>query len=179
MKKNNLDNAELTKTQRLAGNLTAGFFIIACGIFLLLVGVKVIPLNVYELIVPSLLATVGLVLGITGLIQINTVSLWCSFAFLVPSIVSLLVVFTPLKYSQLYPMYIAIPAIASLFTMLMSREFSDHLKVILLFGVLALIFFLASFKILHWAVILPLLVVFIGLIIVYVAVKSAKNEENE
>lgn len=169
---------EITPLQRRAGNILAGVFVLACGIFLLLCGLKVIPLPVSKIIVGSLLCTVGLVLLSTGIVQKNPVSLWLSFVFLLPALVELLTKATPLTYSQLYPIYISIPAYASFFTMLMSHEWYDHFKVILLFGALSVIFGLQAGGI-GWSIVLPVLVIFIGALIIYFAIKKSKGDKNE
>lgn len=176
---NNLENMEeLTPKQRMAGNIIAGVFVIACGVFLLLCGVGVIALSVSKVVVGCLLCTVGLVLLSAGLIQKNSVSLWLSFAFLLPALVELLVKATSITYSQAYPIYISIPAVASLFTMLLSHEWMDHLKIILFFGILAGLFTIQACGI-GWSIVLPLLVIYIGLMIVYIAVRSGKQKDEE
>ena len=160
-----MEELVLTRKQRLAGNLTAGAAVIAAGLVLLLAGADVIKADVKVLTAPVLLSAVGLSLLVTALIQRNVVSLWVSFAFTVPALVSFLAAFTSVGYKELYPLYIAIPAIASLFTMPMSRSFGDHGKVVLLFG--------------GWGVGGPLLIVYVGLLIVYAALKSHKKETKE
>ncbi len=175
---NQNEEMELTKGQRMAGNIIAGAYTVAVGIFLLIVGLGVINgLTIKNTALPAILLTVGLVFITTAIIQTNTVSLWLSFAFTVPAIVSFLNNFTDLSYAQLYPLYIAIPAIASLFTMIMSRAYRDHLKTIIFFGLIAIIFALDSVFNVGWGVVIPALVVFVGLMIVYAAVKINKSEE--
>jgi membrane protein len=177
--KNNRDEFELTKGQKLAGNMIAGAYTVACGVFLLVVGLGSIEgLTVSNTALPTILLTVGLVFLTTAIIQTNTVSLWLSFAFIVPAVVSYLNNFTPLGYAQLYPLYIAIPAIASLFTMLMSRSYRDHLKAVLFFGVIAGIFAIESSGAAGWGVVVPVLVVFVGLMIVFTALKLNKSEDD-
>lgn len=78
------DELNLTRKQRLAGNLTAGGCVIVAGLILLLAGTGVIPASVRQLAVPVLLSAVGAALLLTALIQRNSVSLWISFLFLVP-----------------------------------------------------------------------------------------------
>ena len=174
--KNNSDDYELTKGQKLAGNIIAGSYTVACGVFLLIVGLGLIDgLTVSNTALPTILLTVGLVFLTTAIIQTNTVSLWLSFAFIVPAVVSYLNNFTPLAYAQLY---IAIPAIASLFTMLMSRSYRDHLKAVFFFGIIAGIFAIESSGAAGWGVVVPVLVVFVGLMIVFTALKLNKSEDD-
>lgn len=172
---------ELTRAQKLVGNIIAGVCIIACGLLLLLVGLGVIGgVSVRQLALPTVLLTVGLVFFATAIVQRNSVSLWISFAFIVPAVVSYLNNFTALSYSQLYPLYVAIPAICSLFTMPMSGVNRDHLKVILLFGVIAGLLALNSFLGVRWGIVLPILLVFVGLCIVLTAFLSRRRKtDNE
>lgn len=174
-----MEELVLSRRQRLAGNVTTGALVIAAGIILLLSGTGVIKADISVLAVPVLLAAIGLSLLFAAIIQRNTVSLWISFAFTVPSLVSFIVGFTETGYGELYPLYIAIPAIASFFTMLMSRNFRDHIKAVLFFGVTAALFALNSSGLVGWGVALPLIIVYVGLIIVYFAVASAKMETKE
>ena len=173
------DELNLTRKQRLAGNLTAGGCVIAAGLILLLAGTGVIPASVRQLAVPVLLSAVGAALILTALIQRNSVSLWISFLFLVPALVSFLAAFTPAGYAQLYPLYIAAPAIASLCTMPMSGSYAAHGKSMLFFGLIAGLFGLESSGLVGWGVVLPLVVVFVGLMVVYVAVMLARKEKSE
>ncbi len=173
----NIEDLEITDKQRFAGNITAGAVTVLCGVFLLLCGLNVIPLSVPKILLGSLLLSVGIVLLSTGLIQKNTVSIWLAFAFLTPAIVEFTAKYTAAGYDVLYPMYIAIPAIGSFFTMLYSRCVKSHIFVILLFGVTAFLFSLNSSGLLGWSVVLPIIIVFAGLAIILYTVKLFKDEE--
>ena len=175
----NIEDFEITRSQRLAGNITAGAVTVLCGLFLLLCGVGVIPLSVQKIVLGSLLLSVGLVFLITGFIQKNTVSIWLSFVFITPAVVEFLAKFTPAGYDSLYPMYIAVPAISSFFTMLYSRCFRSHIFVILLFGITAFLFSLNSSSLLGWAVVLPMIIVFAGLIIILYTLKLFKEDPED
>ena len=175
----NIEELEVSKKQRFAGNITAGVVVVICGLFLLLCGVGVIPLQVKKIIIGSLLLSVGLVLLITGIIQKNTVSIWLAFVFLTPALVEFLAKYTSAGYRNLYPLYIAIPAICSFFTMLYSRCWRAHIFVILLFGVTAGLFSLRSSGLLSWSIVLPIIVVFVGLAIILYTVKLFKEEPED
>ncbi len=173
----NMEDFEITDKQRFAGNITAGAVVVLCGLFLLLCGLNVIPLSVPKILLGSLLLSVGLVLLCTGLIQKNTVSIWLAFAFLTPAAVEFSAKFTSAGYGTLYPMYIAIPAVSSFFTMLYSREWKSHIFIILLFGVTAFLFSLNSSGLLGWSVVLPIIIVFAGLAIILYTIKLFKDPE--
>ena len=179
MSNNAVVEYELTPSQRLAGNIIAGVGTLLCGLFLLLVGLNVFaPLTIETVWLCAILFAVGLVFVVTAFVQRNSVTMWLSFAFLVPAVVTTLNNFTALSYAQLYPLYIAIPAIASFFTMFLTREYRSHGKVILFFGVLAGIFACSSTGLLEWNIVLPMLVVFVGLLIILVALKTKKGEND-
>lgn len=173
---NNDQEFEITKAQRLVGNLIAGGYTALCGVLLLVVGLNDFGFTVGQIALPTVLLTVGLVFFTNSIIQKNTVSLWISFVFFVPSLVTYLNNFTALTYGQLYPLYIAIPAIASLFTMTMSRAYKAHLKTIAFFGVIAALFALQSSGLLSWGVVIPLMLICIGIAIVLFALAIKKDE---
>lgn len=169
------DGTELTPKQKLIGNIVAGGYIVLCGLFLLLVGLKVIPLMLSDVALPACLAAVGLALFTTGLINRNPVSLWLSWAFNVPAVISLLAAYTSLTYANLYPFYIAIPAVASLLTLPMTpKSWKGHLKAIGFFGSFAFLFLLNSLIGVSWNVVLPILLVYVGALVIFVAVMTLR-----
>lgn len=174
------DIQELSASKRLACNLCAALIVLAAGVFLLLCGLDVFALKVTSVIAVALLSAIGLIFFISALISANSVSLWLSFCFLVPALVEILVKVTPAGYKNLYPLYIAVPAIASLFTMLYTREWRAHLIVAALFGVPAAIFALGNIDGVGWAVIVPALVIYAGCIMFALALRAKKkDDENE
>lgn len=172
-----MEELELSRTQKFAGNIIAGALTVLCGLFLLLCGLDVFEIAVLDVLAASILSTIGLVLLITGIIQKNTVSLWVACAFLVPALVEVLTHYTNLTYGNLYPLYIAIPAISSLVAMAYSREWRAHIVPIVLFGAIAFLFALKSFDIAGWGVVIPLLLVFLGCGIILYAFKVSKKED--
>lgn len=164
------EQIELTPRQKLVGNLVAGGFTLLCGIFLLLCGVGVFPLSLRDVALPAVLSAVGLALFTTAIINRNSVSMWLSWAFLTPAVISFVAAYTSLGYGNLYPFYIAIPALASLLTLPMTpRSWKGHIKVILFFGVLAFLFMLNSLMGIGWRIVLPIILVLAGLTIIAVA----------
>lgn len=170
---------ELTPSQRLACNLSAAGIMVLAGLFLLLCGLDVINVKVTKAICGTLLFAVGLMFLVNSLVSRNSVSFWLSFCFFVPALVELLVKTAGLKYSQIYPLYIAIPAVASLFTMFYTREWISHLPVIGLFGVPAAIFSLNSSGVAKWSVVISVLVIYIGLLMVALAIKGKKKDDGD
>ena len=173
-----LNQLEVTPRQKAAGNICAGTAIILAGIFLLLCGLNVIPLNILDVIAASILFAIAAAFLTSGLIQRNPVSVWIAVAFSVPALVEVLEKFTQATYGGLYPLYIAIPAVASLITSLIFRSFRPHIPVIVFFGGLAALFALQSSG-LGWAIAAPAVVVFAGLCILYVAIKGYRNKGDD
>lgn len=171
---------EPTKAQRTAGNIAAGAYVVLCGVFLLLVGLGVFDgLTIGNVTLISIFYTLALAFMTGAFIQKNTASLWIGTAFAVPATVTLLNNFTALTYAQLYPIYIAIPAICCAVTMILSRAYADHLKVILFFGLLACVFALQSSGLFGWGVVIPLLITFVGATVIIVAIKGRKNGDED
>ena len=168
------ERIELTPRQKLVGNLVAGGFTLLCGIFLLLCGLGVIPLSLRDVALPAVLSAVGLALFSTAILNRNSVSLWLSWAIFTPAVISFVAAYTSFGYGNLYPFYIAIPAIASLMTLPMTpKSWKSHIKVILFFGVLAFLFMLNSLIGIGWNIVLPIILVLAGLAIIAVALSVA------
>ena len=171
--------AELTPKRRLACNISAAAVVLVAGLFLLLCGADVIAIKVSRAAAGTLLFAVGLIFLLNALIGRNSVSLWISFCFSVPALVELLVKTDAAGYSELYPLYIAVPAVASLFTMLFTHAWFSHLPVIALFGVPAGIFALHCGGAAGWSVVIPVLVIYAGLLMFVLAIKLAKKDKND
>ena len=174
------DVMEFTPGQVLASKISSAALGVLLVVWYVLVATKVVPLPFWQIVLGSALICIGLSLLICGLIERNAVALWLSFCFLVPGALSVLCRnVAGCNYYELYPLYIAIPAIASFFTMLVCGKFKSHLKVIPVFAVPALLFALTVFTPMPiLAAILATIAWAIGVvvfIIVYVT-RSAKDE---
>ena len=99
----------------------------------------------------------------------SKVSVYTLSAIGVMAAVSFVAHYSPATYSQLWPTYILAPAVASLATMFMSGDFKFHIRLIVLFGVPAILLSLMSFGVVGLRIILPALIVFAGLAALYVA----------
>lgn len=171
---------ELTPARRLACNLSAAAVVLLAGLFLLLCGLDVFAIRVSKAICGTLLCAVGLIFLLSAFIGDNSVSLWLGCCFLVPALVELLVKVTPAGYKELYPLYIAIPAVASLCTMIFTRSYRGHLSVVLLFAVPAAIFALRAGGVAGWSVVVPVLVLYVGLLMLALAIRGKnKGDEDE
>lgn len=177
MTDNNLTE-ELTASQRFASNLAAAAGVILCGVFLLLCGTGVFDIAVSLAIAPAVLVALGLILLSNAFIQKNTVALYLGVILLVCALVSCLANFADgVSYSKLYPLYIASPAVASLITMLISRNYITHIKVIAFFGLPAALLFMQSFGVWAWQVVLPAIIMFVGLLALYLTLSARSKPE--
>ncbi|MBQ7227338.1 MAG: hypothetical protein IJX05_02940 [Clostridia bacterium] len=169
----------LSPKKRFICNLIAAIGILTCGAVLLVFGIIGNGVGVYvsQLIVPVILLTIGLIFMITSLIQMNTVTFYLAIVFLVCSLVSFLAHFTPLSYGMIYPLYIASPAIASLFTMIMSKEYAFHLRLIFLFAVPAVFFQLFATELWSLSVLVPVLLMYCGLVVLSFALSANSVSE--
>lgn len=176
MSENNIE--QLNSTQRFASNLAAAIGVLLCGVFLLLCGTGVFDIAVSLAVAPALLIAFGLILLANAFIQKNTVALYLAIILLVCALVSCLANFVDsISYGMLYPLYIASPAIASFFTMLMSRNFYTHIRIIILFGVPASIFFMQSLGVWTWQIALPVIIMYVGLLALYITLSARSKPE--
>lgn len=159
---------EIPRAKKLASNIVAAAIVFAAGTLLFALGLAT-DISMSKLIVPVVLAALGLMLFVSSVIQFNTVSMYLSMLFLVCSAVSFVAHFSPVGYAQLWPTYILAPAIASVATMFMSGDYKFHLRLIVLFGVPAVLLSLMSFEVLDLRVVVPALIMFAGLAALYAA----------
>lgn len=87
-----------------------------------------------------ILSALGIVFFVNALIQGNSVSMWLAFCFIVPAVMSFLCKYGITSYGEIYPVYIALPGIACLGAMIISREFWRLTKAALVFFIAAAIF---------------------------------------
>ncbi len=169
----------LSRKKRFACNIVTAALIFACGCVLLVFGIigGVIGVGVSVIVVPLLLLTGGLILFVTSIIQMNTVTFYMSIIFFVCAFVGFLAHFSPLTYGMLYPFYIASPAIASLFTVIMSGEYRFHLKIILVFSFPSVFFALFASGIWTAGILAPALVMYAGLVALYGALSANSATE--
>lgn len=161
-------------------NVISAFLILVAGGILLAFGIsgETIGFSVAQLALPVILLAIGLVLLFRALVKSNTVTLYLSVIFLVSSAISFIAHLTPVTYGVIYPLYIASPGIASFFTMLMSREYAYHLRLLFLFAVPAVFFQLLATAVWSVDIFIPAIVFFVGVITLDLAL-SAKSVTEE
>lgn len=159
---------EIPRAKKLASNIIAAVVLIATGAVLFALGMAT-DIDMSKLILPVILAAIGLILFISSVIQYNTVTMYLSILFLVCSAVSFTAHYSAVGYAELWPTYILAPAVASVATMFLSGEYKFHIRLIILFGVPAVLLSLMSFGLVGMRIIIPALIMFAGLAALYVA----------
>lgn len=153
--------------------------LILFGVFLLLVNFKSDLLGsawpVSRIWLPATLGLVWLVCLTHSLLLKNTVTLWISFVFLTCLAAWLIHNVGGIGYDKFYPIYIAIPAIASAGTVLFSKDKNLHLKSIIFFGGIAVILLLNSAVGVDWWIIAPIVIIMAGAFIFINAITSKKG----
>lgn len=157
----------LSNTQKQICIIIDGIATILFGIFLLFVG---LGLTVYEfrlIILFAALLFIGLAMTVNSFVQTNSLLLWLGIFLCVSSSVGFLAEgISALSYANLYPIFIAAPAAASLITLCMSKEIRLHLFISLFFGILSILFSMEAGNIISINIILPIAVILIGIIII-------------
>ena len=169
----------LTPGQKLATSISSGIILALLGVFLLITGLNILPFGMRLAMIPAGLIAVGLIFVIAAFIQDNVVALWVGSLLIAVASVSILAPATSLGYRRLYPMYMLAPAIASIITMIYSKEVKDHIKAILFFGVLSGFFFLNSFGIADWVVVLPIMLLSFGAFIILLSLIVRRRIKGE
>ncbi|HEY8389448.1 MAG TPA: hypothetical protein VIL26_00615 [Clostridia bacterium] len=153
--------------------------LILFGVFLLVVNFKPDFLGsewtVARIWLPATLGVIWLICLTHSLIIKNTVTLWISFVFATCLAAWLIHNVGGVGYERFYPIYVAIPAIASAGTLLFSKDKNLHLKSIVFFGGVALILFLNSAARIDWWIIAPIVVIMVGLFIFINAITTKKG----
>lgn len=158
-------------------NITAAVIILTAVIFSLLCYFSVIPLDFSGIITGTILAALGLIFFCNALLQGNSVSMWLAFCFLIPSAVSFLCRSGYASYRQLYPVYIALPGLACLGAMIISREFARLLKASLIFIIAGALFLPEVFGILSIGWTLAVLFLYIAALIMAFVIYLNKGEK--
>lgn len=170
---------ELSRRQMYACNIIFSACILIAGLLLLLIGLQVIKVNITQAIAPVLLGAVGCALTITAIIQRNTVSMWLGGVFLACMTASIIAAGGGISYSSVYPVYIAAPAVASLFTLPISDNKKFHLSIIVFFGVISALFSLNSSGLCGWSITAPVIVIFVGVAVLGFTIYSYKTSKGE
>lgn len=179
MSSNNPEQKLPKYNQSLLSTVFCSLELILFGVFLLVVSFNENLLGpewgVSKIWLPATLGLFWLICLTHSAFMKNTVTLWISYVFLTCLAAWLIVNLGGKEYSQIYPIYVAIPAIASAGTILFSKDKNLHLKSIIFFGAVAIILLLNSLGGLDWFIIAPIVVIVIGAFIFINAITSRKG----
>lgn len=173
------DVIDFTPAQILAGKITAVIVTVLLISWYVLVAFKIVPIEFWEIFTGSLLGAIALILLISGAIQKNSVSVWLAFPFLIPAVIEFLTKFSISEYSALYPLYIAIPAIASLVCITFAGGKSAHAKVVVFFTLEATCYLLNVLLLVPIYVSIISSCVLVVLAIIYIIVRMFRSNNHE
>lgn len=162
----------LTKKQKCACNIVMGCLLFAAGIILVLAGTGVIKAAVRDIAAPTVLFGFGAAVLLSAIIAKNSLSMWFAGVVLACGLTSLLAVTTPAGYAQLYPIYIASPAIGCVFSLWFAEIKFTQIKAMLFFGILGGIFALGSSGACGYGLVGGLLAAFGGLVVIAIALET-------
>lgn len=171
---------ELNQTQKMVSNILAGLVFIAGGVILLLSGLNILPVSVGDIILPVIFGMFSLILIFNAIIQVNVVALYLACIFIVCLGTSLLVtILSEYTYAQVYPLFFASIAVASLVALIYSNNKKFHLKIAIIIGVPSVLLLLSTLAVIGWEIALPSLIIFIGLLILYFVLATKKGNIEE
>ena len=160
----------LTKKQKIAGNVSMGVLLVAAGVILALAGAGVIHVSVRKIAAATILLAFGTGVLIGALIAKNSISMWIAGVILSCALTSLLVAVTPASYYNLFPIYIAAPAVGCALSVIFADAKLACVKCGVFFSVLAGLFALASSGLCGWGLTGGLIAAFGGVCVIAYAV---------
>lgn len=136
--------------------------VILFSVFIIVVSVVDIDLTFGNIWFQSVMIFLGILLLTTGLMRKNNVALWLSIIFIGIGCVTILHDAWGFLYKNLYFIYFALPGLACLVTLFFSDAKRSHLKAMIFFIGLSLIFMFNSVWNLKWYYILAIAIFVIG-----------------
>ncbi|MDE6029694.1 MAG: hypothetical protein K2F90_05205 [Clostridiales bacterium] len=162
----------LSKKQKCACNIVMGCLLVVAGIILVLAGCGVIKAAVRDIAAPTVLFGFGVAVLFSAIIAKNSLSMWFAGVVLACGLTSLLAVTTPAGYAQLYPIYVAAPAIGCVFSLWFAQSKLPQIKAIVFFGGIGVILALGASGACGYGLVGGLLAAFGGLVVIAIAVES-------
>lgn len=169
------DVIEFTPKQLLAGKIIAIGVTVLLIAWYIIVAVGVVSVAFWDIFFGSLLLAIGTTLLLSGAVQKNSVSVWLAFPFLVPAVIEFLCKFLLSQYAVLYPLYIAIPAIASLVCITFAGGKRAHFKVVVFFGMEAVFYLLAVLSVIPLFVSVIISVFFALIAVIYILIRIFRS----
>jgi len=172
----------LTKKQIIISQIVVAIAAFLLGLMFLLSALGVIPFGFLDAVLIFIPIVGGTALFMLGFVQDNTLLIWISAIFLSAFIAHFIHIFgrCDLTITNLYPIYILSPAIASLLVGVYdSFKLKQHLKIIFPFLALAISFSLNSFWGIHFGIVIACIFLFIALCFVLFIIKTHKAKPND
>ncbi|MBD5131473.1 MAG: hypothetical protein HDT28_02605 [Clostridiales bacterium] len=169
----------LTKKQKCISNIVMGVLLTVAGIILVLAGTGVINARVGEIAAPTILFAFGVAVLVSAIIAKNALSMWLAGVIIACGIPSLITATTPLTMAQVYPIFMAAPAIGCVFSVWFSIAKFPQIKAILFFGVIAALFALASSGVVGYGLAGGLVAAYFGLCVIAVGVQAYFNKDKD
>lgn len=163
-----------TNSRNLIAAVGIGILIVAFGVSLLLSGLGLFPVDLTSFWFPAVCVTLWLGAFLTGALRKESWTVWVGFVFFGLAVVNITHAVSGVGYGKLFPMYIAIPAVCSLVTLLFAQNKKLHLESIILFGGLTVIFTIQVLTSLNWFITAGIIVIMLGLFI-FVNVATSKK----
>ncbi len=156
----------LTKRQKFVCNIVMGVLLVAAGVILALAGAGVIKASVRKIAAPTILFAFSAAILFSAIIAKNSLSMWVGGVLFACGLATLLEAVTSATYANLYPIFIAAPAVGCVFSLFFSETKFALVKVILFFGGFAAIFALQSSGVCGWGLTGGLVAGFGGLCVI-------------
>lgn len=160
----------LTKKQKIAGNIAMGVLLVIAGIILALAGAGVIPVAVRKIAAAVILLAFGLGVLIGAVIARNSISMWIAGVILACALPSLVTAISTVTYYNLFPIYIAAPAVGCALSVIFADAKLACVKCGAFFAVLAALFALVSSGLCGWGLTGGLVAAFGGVCVIAYAV---------
>ncbi len=169
---NEIESNEIDGKKRIVSNLVFASGLVLTGVALIIMGVLEDSLGVAyaSLIAPIILTAFFLINLIVSFLQRNTVALYIAGLCLANALIAVIGNFTEVGYDRIYPLFILSPGLASLFTLIMSKEYKLHLLLGAFFACTAGIFALQSCFDVSWAIIIPVFVLYLGAVAMLITI---------
>lgn len=160
----------LTKKQKIAGTVAMGVLLVVAGIILALAGAGIIPVSVRKIAAATILLAFGMGVSVGAVIAKNSISMWIAGVILACALPSLITATTHATYYNLFPIYIAAPAVGCALSVIFAEAKLACVKCCVFFAVLAALFALASSGLCGWGLTGGLIAAFGGVCVIAYAV---------
>jgi hypothetical protein len=174
----NVEQIRPSNTRSIAATIISGLAVILFGVWLLIGFVGTLPagLVIGTTWLPALFLMLGMMSLFNGLLRKSGISTYFAAIFLMLALIIGLVNLERTTWDVIWPLFIAIPAVASFFALWQTTVKRFHLKSIILFGAMSGFWFLfSSGAIAQWWIVFIVCLIVFGLFIVINALTTHKG----